>query len=150
MASDFYLASFSLFFSISSFFSAHLNPFSLHSLWFWQLSSPSHASTVRQGFMECGGSGVAGAGWVRYLIAWTSWLRIYADEDSSCPSANLLPLLSLEHTVLPPLHDYDLATVNSLLLSLSLSLLRGLWGHNYLMKVLCNHCWLIHFQVYSR
>lgn len=48
--------------------------------------SPSHASAVRPGFV----TGRGEAGRVRYLTARTSWLRIYADDDSRCPLAILL------------------------------------------------------------
>lgn len=118
-------------------FLPRLNPTSLYSLWLWQPLSPSHASTVRLGFIACGGSGVAVAGWVRLFNTWTSWWWIYADEDSSCPPANLLPPLPPERTLLPPVPDYDLRCNSQSLcspLALSLPLLRGLLGHNYVMK----------------
>lgn len=104
--------------SLPSFFLSHFNPSSLYSLWLWQPPSPSHASTVRLGFIACRGGCVAVAGWVRYFNTWISWLWIYADEDSFCPSEKFLLPLLLEHTLLPPLHDYDLTVVHSLSVSL--------------------------------
>lgn len=115
-------------------FLPHLNP---TSLWLWQPPSPSHASTVRLGFIACGGGGVVVPEWVRYFNTWTSWCWIYADEVSSCPPANLLPPLPPERALLPPVPDYDLRCGSQSLWSppaRSLPLLRGLLGHNYLMK----------------
>lgn len=102
--------------------------------------SPSHASAVRPGFVT--GSGEAGR--VRYLTARTSWLGIYADDDSHCPLAILLlPLcwskyssnirlimILLWSTVSPSL------SLSHFLfhISLSLPLFPTLLCHNYLNR----------------
>lgn len=114
-------------------FLPHLHPSFLHSRSdsgsAVTTSSPSHASAVRPGFVT-GGVGVAGR--VRYLTARTSWLGIYADDDSHCPLAILLlPLRwSVQSSDIGMIAILLWSTVSlcfSFTLSLSPPLLKDFW-----------------------